>query len=260
MKRPLAILAVSALIITGCSATDNEQSTEVPAPTISESAAPSPTEETQPPATPQELWQQALDKTAQANATTIEIQLITNVEGFERIVAGAGYVEVSRGVGDITWTDDLGTTREVITANGHFLELDGTWLELAGDSTLPTTVAFNPLAGLADATNVVEVGTEDVEGVPTIRLDADLSPSDGTLIMGFSQEEVTVFGGTDEASLIAAIWVDGDGQIVRIVREYAASSIDGDPISATNLYLLSNQGQAQPIDIPETADALPAPV
>ena len=260
MKRPLAILAVSALIITGCSATDNEQSTEVPAPTISESAAPSPTEETQPPATPQELWQQALDKTAQANATTIEIQLITNVEGFERIVAGAGYVEVSRGVGDITWTDDLGTTREVITANGHFLELDGTWLELAGDSTLPTTVAFNPFAGLEGATNVVVVGTEEVAGISTTRLDADLDARTGMTTMGFSEEERTVFSDSPEASLIATIWVDTDGRIVRILREYEASSIDGDPISATNLYLLSNQGQAQPIDIPETADALPAPV
>ena len=260
MKRPLAILAVSALIITGCSATDNDQSTEVPAPTLSESSSPSPTEETQPPATPQELWQQAIDGTAEADALSLDVQLITNVEGFERIIAGVGYVEVSRGFGDITWTDDLGTTREVITANGHFLELDGTWLELAGDSTLPTTVAFNPFAGLADATNVVEVGTEDVEGVPTIRLDADLSPSDGTLIMGFSKEELTVFNETADASLIATMWVDGDGHIVRIVREYAASSIDGDPINATNLYLLSDVGQTRPIEIPETADAIPAPV
>ena len=260
MKRPLAILAVSALIITGCSATDNDQSTEVPASTLSESSSPAPTEETQPPATPQELWQQVIDGTEEADALSLDVQLITNVEGFERIIAGAGYVEVSRGFGDITWTDDLGTTREVITANGHFLELDGTWLELAGDSTLPTTVAFNPFAGLADATNVVEVGTEDVEGVPTIRLDADLSPSDGTLIMGFSKEELTVFNETADASLIATMWVDGDGHIVRIVREYAASSIDGDPINATNLYLLSDVGQTRPIEIPETADAIPAPV
>ena len=260
MKRPLAILSVSALIITGCSATDNDQSTEVPAPTLSESSSPSPTEETQPLATPQELWQQAIDGTAEADALSLDVQLITNVEGFERIIAGVGYVEVSRGFGDITWTDDLGTTREVITANGHFLELDGTWLELAGDSTLPTTVAFNPFAGLADATNVVEVGTQEVSGIPTTRLDADLSQSDGTLIMGFSKEELTVFNETADASLIATMWVDGDGHIVRIVRDYAASSIDGDPINATNLYLLSDVGQTRPIEIPETADAIPAPV
>jgi hypothetical protein len=260
VKWPVAILAVSALIITGCSATDDDQSTEVPAPTISESVSPPPTEETQPLTTPSELWQQALDNTAQANATAIEVQLITNVEGFERIVAGIGYVEMAPAFGDITWTDDLGTTREVVTANGHFLELDDTWLEIERDGALPTTVAFDPLAGLADATNVVEVGTEDVEGVPTIRLDADVNANDGTATMGFSEEERTVFSDSPESSLIATIWVDTDGRIVRILREYEASSIDGDPISATNLYLLSNQGQAQPIEVPETADALPAPL
>lgn len=206
------------------------------------------------------MWNQAVDSTQQADALTIGVQLITNVEGFERIVAGAGYVEVSPGFGDITWTDDLGTTREVITGSGHFLELDGTWLELAGDSTLPTTVAFDPLAGLEDATNVVEVGTEDVEGTSTTRLDADLDASIGITTMGFSEEERTVFPDSPEASLIATIWVDADGRIVRVLREYQASSSDGDPISATNLYLISNQGEAQPIDVPETADALPAPV
>ena len=260
MKWPVAILAFSALVLTGCSAAQDDQSVEVSVPTLSESASPAPTKEMQTLATPLELWQQALDKTAQANTTTIEIQLITNVEGFERIIAGVGYVDMAQEFGDITWTDDLGTTREVITANGHFLELDGTWLELAGDSTLPTTVAFNPFAGLADATNVVEVGTQEVSGIPTTRLDADLSQSDGTLIMGFSKEELTVFNETADASLIATMWVDGDGHIVRIVREYAASSIDGDPINATNLYLLSDVGQTRPIEIPETADAIPAPV
>jgi hypothetical protein len=260
VKRPVAILAISAFVFTGCSTIDNDESTKVPAPTFSESASPSPTEETQQLPTPLELWQQALDNTAQANAAAIEVQLITNVEGFERIVAGAGYVELAPAFGDITWTDDLGTTREVITANGHFLELDDTWLELSGDSTLPTTVAFNPLAGLGGATNVVEVGTEDVEGVPTIRLDADLSPSDGTLIMGFSQEEMTVFGETDEASLIATMWIDTEGQIVRVLREFQTSSLDGDPISATSLYLLTDIGQVQPIDVPATVDAIPAPV
>jgi len=260
VKWPIAILTASAVIITGCSATDSDQSTEVPAPTLVESASPSPTDEAMPRATPEEMWDQAVDSTQQADALTIDVQLITNVEGFERIIAGAGYVEVSRGFGDITWTDDLGTTREVITGSGHFLELDGTWLELAGDSTLPTTVAFNPLAGLEDATNVVVVGTEEVEGTPTTRLDADLGASAGMTTMGFSEEERTVFSDAPEASLIATIWIDTDDQIIRVLREYEAFSSDGDPISATNLYLLSNPGQARPIDVPETADALPAPV
>lgn len=198
--------------------------------------------------------------TLSANAVNLETQLITNVEGFERIVAGVGYVEMEQGLGDILWTDDLGTTREVITENGHFLELDDLWLEVAPGSPLPTTVAFTPLAGLAGADNVVESGSEEVDGRPTIRLDADLDPSDGPLIMGFSEEERTVFAEGADASLIATIWVDADGQIVRLLREYSSSSLDADPISATSLFLLTDLGRPRPLDFPETSEAIPAPV
>ena len=203
---------------------------------------------------------QAVESTQQADAANIEVQLITNVEGFERITAGQGYVQMITGHGDITWTDDLGLTREVVSETGHYLELDGTWFEVDPGAGLPTTVAFDPLADLAEARNVVAGGEEDVMGRSTVRFDADLDPQIGALTMGFSQEEVTVFADGADASLVATIWVDNDGRIVRIVREYSASSIDGAPISATSLYLLDDLGDVRPIDVPETADAIPAPV
>ena len=260
MRRILLALATGVLILAGCGGSEGDQVTDAQTLTPTESASPTATDEESTQPNPQAVWEQAIASTSSADATNIEAQLITNVEGFERIVAGAGYVEIGQGFGDITWTDDLGTTREVVTDSGHFLELDGFWLEVSTDSALPTTVAFDPLAGLADATNVVEMGSEMVDGSPTIRLDADLNPRDGVQIMGFSEEEFTVFGNLEDASLIATIWVDSEGHIIRVLREYTASSVDGDPISATGLYLLANFGQFQPIDVPETADALPAPV
>lgn len=190
----------------------------------------------------------------------LDVQLITDVEGFERITSGRGYAEMLDGYGDITWTDELGQTREVLTANGHFLELDGTWFTIEREGSLPTTVAFDPLAGLADATGIVEIGPEDVTGFPTVRFDADLDAKSGVDVMGFSEEERTVFGDTGDATLVATIWIDQDGRIVRILREYTASSVDGDPIRATSLFLLTALGEAVPMDVPETADALPAPV
>jgi hypothetical protein len=45
-----------------------------------------------------------------------------------------------------------------------------------------------------------------------------------------------------------------------VLREYSTSSLDGDPIRATSLFLVNNLGEYQPIDVPETADAIPAPV
>ena len=202
----------------------------------------------------------AVESTRQADAASMEVQLITNVEGFERITSGQGYVQLVPGYGDITWTDDLGITREVVSASGHYFELDGTWFVIDPASSLPTTVAFDPLAGLAEARNVTEVGAENVLGRSAVRFDADLDPQMGALSMGFSQEEATVFADGADASLVATIWVDTEGRIVRIVREYSASSVDGAPISATSLYLLDDFGDLRPIDVPETADAIPAPV
>jgi len=62
-----------------------------------------------------------------------------------------------------------------------------------------------------------------------------------------------------DASLVATIWIDDAGRIVRVLREYSASSPDSDPISATTLYLLSNFTEPTPTEVPETADAIPAP-
>ncbi len=243
----------------GCTTTTPQESpaTPIDSPTVS---PPSAEETPSPSARPQQVWKDALDRTREADASTIEAQLITNVEGFERILSGIGYVEMAQRYGDIVWTDDLGVSREVITSTGHFLELDGSWFEIDGLGGLPTTVAFDPLAGLNDATDVVDAGVEDVGDEPTVRLDADLDPVAARGTMGFSEEETTVFAEGADASLIATIWIDADGMIVRILREYRSTSIDGDPISATSLFLLTDVGQYRPIDVPETSEAIPAPV
>ncbi len=253
-------LVATAMLATGCSTSATSEPTATPSQVLTEAPSPTIDEPTQSPTSPRETWLTAVLDTEQADAATMDIQLITNVEGFERITAGGGYVEMLQGYGDIAWTDDLGATREVLTANGHFLELDGTWFSIEREGALPTTVAFDPLTGLAEATNVVEIGTEDVGGLTTIRLDADLDARIGISSMGFSEEERTVFAGDTGASLIATIWIDDTGRIVRVLREYSTSSLDGDPIRATSLFLVNNLGEYQPIDVPETADAIPAPV
>lgn len=248
-----AVIALT-FALSACSTPDTQQATSTPSP---QATTPTPSESS---VAPEVVWREAIDTTAQADASMVEVQLITNVEGFERITSGIGYVELGRGFGDIRWTDDLGESREVISPSGHFLEIDATWFEVATGRELPTTVAFDPLAGLATATNVVLTGSDQVQGEPAIRLEADLDPSLGVDMMGFSDEERTVFAGETDGSLVATMWVDTEGRIVRLVREYVASSVDGDPISATSLFLLSGAGEFRPIDVPETADAIPAPV
>ncbi len=262
MRRLLlaSTISIVGLIALGaCSQEQTESLSGVSTPTpnpSSTSAAPAPQET----ATPEQEWQDAVVATQIDDSVEIEIQLITNVEGFERVTSGAGYVEMGPGFGDISWTDDLGLTREVLTSNGHFLELDGTWFAIEREGALPTTVAFDPLQGLESATDVVRVGPDDVLGVATIRYDAELDAGAGPTTMGFSEEELTVFSSGSDASLIATIWVDGDGRIVRLLRDYQSVSIDGDPISATSMALLDQHGSNRPIDVPETADALPAPM
>lgn len=254
----LAVAITASGIASGCSNEATQQDPPTPSPPVS---TPSPSQEPSPSQqAPQLAWQAAIEATEAADALLIDVQLITNVEGFERITAGIGYIEVDTGFGDIRWTDDLGSSREVITSSGHFLEIDGTWFALGDGSELPTTIAFDPLAALATATDVVDVGPEDVGGSPTVRLEADLSGTEAIETMGFSDEEKTVFEDSTDASFTATIWIDDDGRIVRIVREFNTSSFDGDPISATSLFLVEDAGEPRPIDVPETKDAVEAPV
>jgi len=258
MARNTAVIIAVAFAIAGCAGTETAPE-PVPSPTQSTSIAPEPTETASPEQTsPDQDWADAL--AAIPGRASIDAQLITNVEGFERIVSGSGIVESSNGNGDITWSDDLATTREVITDEGHFLELDGTWFELGADSAVPTKVGFTPLEGLDSADSIVRTGSENVLGVETTRLNAELDPQIGNRTMGFSGEELTVVDEATNATLIATIWIDDEGRIVRVLREYSALSPDGDPINATSLYLLGDFTESAPIDVPETAEAIPAPV
>jgi hypothetical protein len=207
---------------------------------------------------PADEWEGAVASTR--GQATLESQLITNVEGFERIVAGIGSVDIDTSYGDITWSDELATTREIQSTDGHFLELDGTWFALGSETGVPTKVGFSPLRGLDTADNITRIGPEQVLGMETTRFDASLDPMIGASIMGFSGEELTVLDEATPSSLVATIWIDDQGRIIRILREYLATSADGDPISATTMDLLSDFAEASPINVPETADAIPAPV
>ena len=253
------------VLISACSTPTSSSSPTDPAPTdlTSPSSQPSsPETPTRSPVEPQVAWRSAVETTAAQASVLLEAQLITDVEGFRRVTSGTGYLELPTALGEIEWTDELGDTRELITQDGHFLELDGNWFQIERAGSLPTTVAFDPLAGLESATNIVAAGTEYVLGTQTYRFDADLDPSLGVDLMGFSEEERTVFA-TDssptgqQGSLIATIWVDPDGRIVRVLREFETTSADGDPISATSLLLLRGWGAVQPLATP--TDAVPAP-
>lgn len=229
-------------------------STESPSPVTPEESSTEAESDPNPELDPQQRWDLALKATALAGQTDIDAQLITNVEGFERITQGDGWIDLATGSGDITWTDDRSTTREVRSPTGHYLDLDGTWFEIAQE--LPTTVVFDPLAGLTTIGEVRAEGTEDVLGASTSKFTADLTP-DGS-VMGFSAEETTVFDPMS-GSLTATIWVDDSDRIVRILREYSTRSLDGDPVEAVSLFVFAGFGPSTPIEVPETADAIPAP-
>jgi len=257
MVRHGVLILAGAVLLSACGSPEAESGQgTTPSPTASPTTESTPSPSSAP-QTPEQEWSSALSTTT--GQATVEAQLLTNVEGFERIVAGEGTVQPANGYGDITWSDELSTTREIQTVDGHFLELDGTWFLLDGETGVPTKVGFTPLAGLESATNVIRVGDEEVVGVSATRFDANLDPNAGPATMGFSGEELTVVNDATDASLVATIWIDDAGRIVRVLREYSASSPDSDPISATTLYLLSNFTEPTPIEVPETANAIPAP-
>lgn len=240
------LVSLSTLALVGCSS-----HVPIAEPTPSPTVEPSPSEQS-----PADAWDEALAATS--GAISVDVQLVTDVEGFQRTVAGTGYVDLDSDFGDITWTDDLATTREIMSGSGHFLELEGTWFELDPSTPVPTKVGFTPLSGLNTATNVTREGEETVLGSTATRFDAQLDAPLAPIVMGFSEEERTVVDESSEPTLVATIWVGPDGRVVRLLREYTAISPDGDPISATSVILLS-PAEPRPIDVPETADAIPAP-
>lgn len=185
----------------------------------------------------------------------MDAQIVTDVEGFQRITSGQGYVHIPTASGDMTWTDERSVIREVRTPDGHFVGFDDQWYEESSD--LPTTIAMDPLAGLDTATDITAGPDENVLGVPTRTLTGSLEPD--ARLMGVSDEELTVMD-PSSGSMSATIWIDEDDRVVRIVREYRTRSVDSDPIEATVLFLFTELGQDRPIDVPETADSIPAPV
>jgi len=256
----IAAIGLTAALVSSCTTNDdatgeNAPSTPTDQPTVEASESPDPDTTLEPSEQPEGLWRRALDATALSGSADIDAQLVTNVEGFERITQGDGWVDITTGSGDITWIDDRSTTREVRSPTGHYLDLDGTWFSVADE--LPTTVAFEPLDGLADPASVQAEGTENVLGIEATKLTAEL-PADGS-VMGFSSEETTVFDPMT-GSLTATIWVDAEDRIVRVLREYATESLDGDFVEAVSLFVFTEFGVERPLDIPATIDAVPAPV
>ena len=250
MLKPAAAALALALAITACS-TSNEVATPEISPSAEETSAPQEQD------VAADLWVSAVS--VPDGGVTIEAQLITSVAGFERVTSGTGYVDTSAGAGDINWTDELGVTREIRTDTGHYLQVEETWFEIERENALPTTIVFEPFRGLDQAANIRIDGEEDVRGAATTQLTATLNPNDAGIEMGFSEEERSIVKDATDASLTATIWVDGDGRIVRVLREYSATSSEQDPIEATSLYLFDEFGVERPIDVAATAEAIPAP-
>lgn len=240
----VALVSASSLLLAACSTSGVAEPATTSSPTPTATTAPSAAE----------YWEQAIATTATAGGVSLEAQLVTNVEGFQRVELGEGYVHLPSASGDMLWTDDRSVLREIRVPSGHYVELDGTWYEESED--IPTTVAFTPLAGLDTATEIRAGVEEEVLGVPTRTFEATLAAD--ARLMGVSTEELSVMDPTS-GEMTATIWVDEELRIVRIVRDYRTTSLDGDPIEAQALFLLSDFGTDRPIEAPETADAIQAP-
>jgi len=129
-------------------------------------------------------------------------------------------------------------------------------LSVVGAGLMARTIPleFSPRADRSEFETHIELplGT----GIEATKLTAEL-PADGS-VMGFSSEETTVFDPMT-GSLTATIWVDAEDRIVRVLREYSTVSLDGDFVEAVTLFVFGDFGVDRPLDIPQTADAIPAP-
>ncbi|MFM8352905.1 MAG: hypothetical protein ACKN9D_17810 [Actinomycetales bacterium] len=253
-----ACLGLSALaLFVGCAQTaaPPAPSASMPAqPTNSAQPAPStPSPTTPPPPSPSaDPLLSALTATTARGTAAVDMELLTAAGGSERTLLGEGVVDFTRNAADLRWSGIEGTSREVLTEEGFFVEVEpGQWL--AVDPTRPTPTSdtgliLRAIAGLRDP---VADGSELVGGQPANRISGWLPAAGNAGGLGLTDPERSQAEAAPQARVQVTVWIDASGRIVQVLR----SLQQAEPVAATSLVRLFDFGIAAPIESPSSIAA-----
>lgn len=186
----------------------------------------------------------------------IEVDAMTSIGGVERTQHGSGEVDVSRGMGAITWTaDDGSVVREISNGKGLFVQSagpDSMWTHLPDATATPTGRLADPLRGLGGLTGVTADGTEVIGGEEAGRYRGSMAADPTALtFLGLPDATVAALGDTWQGTRVdVVVWVTGSGRVVRIDRSWSAPTTPAGPVSARTSTRLSDYVSLINIDPP----------
>lgn len=195
----------------------------------------------------------------------LEVTVTTDVGGDTRSLTGEGSSAVSKGYGDMRWTDESGAvTREVSNGKGLFVQTDipaGMWTRLPDERATPTGRLADPLRGLGGLEDVTKVGPEDLDGIPTTRYTGTLPASPESLaLLGFSDEELAEIGTDWQGAVVdVTVWIDPKGRVVGIERTLDLPDATAGPVSAITMTRLSDFTTTIDLEPPPTESVVEAP-
>ena len=202
--------------------------------------------------------------TKTAGSADLDVEAVTSVGGSERRLRGTGPGAVGQGYADLTWTSDAGTTRELVNDQGVFVQTDvpdGKWNRLGEGARTPTTGFADPIRGLAGMSDVVEEGTETVDGLPATRYSGTIPVDPAELsALGLSDEEITSLGDAWKGAVVdATVWLDGSNRVIRVERTLDLGDASPVPASTFVVTTISDYGKVISLRTPPDESLIDAP-
>ena len=250
LMRGLAVSCLAAASLAACSPapapSQSSAASSVPSPSAPASVSPSPSLSTTPSAT---VLTTAVSATTARGTARVAISVLTTVEGFDDEIDGEGLTVLGSGDADLTWNSAVGQTREIITANELFVQLEpptGAWVAVPVEEWTPTAAAGRPLRGLSDIPDARPDGTEVLDGVETTRYRGFLDLAGHGDGLGLNERALQLAAASPSARIEATVWIDDRGLIVQVLRTLVGTT----DVAASTVTRLADFGTSAAIAPP----------
>ncbi|MBK9738377.1 MAG: hypothetical protein IPO93_02405 [Actinobacteria bacterium] len=208
------------LWLTGCGSAETEPvaTTPVTAPVI----APMPTAN---------AFTSAIMATRSMGTATVEVDVTIEAPGRPVHLRADGGAVLTRGRGDLMWTSDSGTFREVVNDQAIFTQdrpPEGPWVRTPKESATTTSGFTDPLRGLGVLQDVTGGGPATEAGVATSRFLGWLPADDAELTgLGLTSEQVAAHRrDRPDGRVGITVWLDPYEHVVRVDRQLPEAGPD----------------------------------
>ena len=246
----LALASLAAVSVVACApapAPNESGSPTSAAPSSSATASmPSASPAMTPSATPLTT---AVSATNARGTARLTISVLSTVQGFSDEIDGEGLAILGSGDADLTWTSVVGQTREIITADELFVQLEppsGPWLQIPADEWTPTASAGRPLRGISDIADARPDGVEVLDGVETTRYVGFLDFANQSDGLGLNGQAVELAEAAGSPRIEVTVWIDERGLIVQVMR----TLVGGGDVTASTVTRLSEFGVSATVTPP----------